>query len=81
VCKSQERVLAKLEDKLNASVVAMLDVLITYYYYYFIFIFIITLFIVMSIHHTIIMDMVKVKYKNILHNGNFTRPYRPTSLF
>jgi len=46
VCKSQERVLAKVEGKLNASfVVAMLDVLIIYY---FIFIFIITLFIVMS---------------------------------
>jgi len=41
VCKSQERVLAKVEDKLNAFVVAMLDVLITYYYY-FIFIFIIS---------------------------------------
>jgi len=37
-CKSQERVLAKLEDKLNAFVVAMLDVLITC----FIFIFIIS---------------------------------------
>jgi len=45
VCKSQERVLAKVADKLNAFVVAMLDVLITYYYYYyyyFIFIFIIS---------------------------------------
>jgi len=45
VCKSQERVLAKVEDSLNVFVVAMLDVLITYY---FIFNFIITFFIVMS---------------------------------
>lgn len=54
------------------------NLLLFYFYFHN---FIIALFIVMSEStHTIIMDMVKVKYKNILLNGNF-RPYRPTSLF